>query len=64
VLLSTKCHNLECLQLLIHHMEDIIVAANCKNLLDVYCGVGLFSICFAKHFQNVTGIEGDVTISV
>ncbi|MDR0351655.1 MAG: class I SAM-dependent RNA methyltransferase [Puniceicoccales bacterium] len=28
-----------------------------KNLLDVYCGVGLFSICGSAKFEKIVGIE-------
>ena len=27
------------------------------ELIDLYCGVGLFSICFAEQYQKVIGIE-------
>eukprot|EP00933_Yihiella_yeosuensis_P043808 TRINITY_DN38797_c0_g1_i1.p1 TRINITY_DN38797_c0_g1~~TRINITY_DN38797_c0_g1_i1.p1 ORF type:complete len:520 (-),score=75.56 TRINITY_DN38797_c0_g1_i1:150-1709(-) len=43
-------------------MEDGDSEANLSHhLLDVYCGVGLFAISAARHFQHVTGIELDAT---
>lgn len=28
-----------------------------KYLVDAYCGCGLFSLCLAKHFEQVAGVE-------
>lgn len=40
---------------------DYIVGASCANkireLIDIYCGVGVFSIAASSHFKRVTGIE-------
>ncbi len=32
-------------------------ADGCTNLVDAYCGSGLFAISLAKHFQHVAGVE-------
>ncbi len=32
-------------------------ASGCKNLVDAYCGVGVFALAGAKKFENVAGVE-------
>lgn len=32
-------------------------AGGCRNLVDAYCGSGLFSICLASSFDRVAGVE-------
>ena len=32
-------------------------AAGSKNLVDAYCGVGMFALSAAKRFENVAGVE-------
>ena len=32
-------------------------ASGTKNLVDAYCGVGVFALAAAKHFENVAGVE-------
>jgi 23S rRNA (uracil1939-C5)-methyltransferase len=39
-------------------VETAIKDATGENALDLYCGVGLFTLPLARNFQNVTGIEG------
>lgn len=40
---------------------DYVVGASCakeiRELIDIYCGVGVFSIAASSYFQRVTGIE-------
>lgn len=39
-------------------IETAIGGAEGKHALDLYCGVGLFSLPLARQFVNVTGVEG------
>ncbi len=32
-------------------------AKGTKNLVDAYCGVGVFALAASKHFENVAGVE-------
>ena len=40
-------------------LETAIAGAIGKKALDLYCGVGLFSLALARNFANVTGIEAN-----
>ncbi len=40
-----------------HVLTQAIGNNDCKFLIDTYCGSGLFSLCGAKHFQAVYGVE-------
>ena len=42
---------------LVQHVVQQVQAPGIDYLVDAYCGVGLFSISAARHFQNSFGIE-------
>jgi 23S rRNA (uracil1939-C5)-methyltransferase len=44
-------------ELIVDHLFDILSLSEEKVLLDVYCGVGLFSAFFAPEVRRVVGIE-------
>ncbi len=45
---------------LIEKLIDLALEnASGKNALDLYCGVGLFTLPMARKFENVTGIEAN-----
>ena len=39
-------------------VETALKAAAGETALDLYCGVGLFTLPLARNFQNVAGVEG------
>jgi 23S rRNA (uracil1939-C5)-methyltransferase len=46
-------------ELLVDHLLETLPLKNDTVLLDVYCGVGLFSLFLAPHVKQVIGIESD-----
>lgn len=40
-------------------IEIALKGAAGETALDLYCGVGLFTLPLARNFQNVVGVEGD-----
>lgn len=42
---------------LVDHVYDLVGPTEGMTLLDVYCGVGLFSVFFAREVTRVVGIE-------
>jgi tRNA/tmRNA/rRNA uracil-C5-methylase (TrmA/RlmC/RlmD family) len=48
---------------MINHIRKFFDGSDCKHLLDIYCGAGLFSICFARQFASVIGIECKLAFS-
>jgi len=40
-------------------IETAIAGAGSENALDLYCGVGLFTLPLARRFRKVTGVEGN-----
>jgi 23S rRNA (uracil1939-C5)-methyltransferase len=42
---------------LVSLVEELVLAQSPKNLLDVYCGVGLFSAFLADKVEQLAGIE-------
>jgi 23S rRNA (uracil1939-C5)-methyltransferase/tRNA (uracil-5-)-methyltransferase len=41
----------------VDHVRDEAVASGARNLVDTYCGSGLFALCAASAFDHVEGIE-------
>ena len=40
-----------------HVIERATMDKSCTNLIDAYCGSGLFSLCAAHKFESVYGVE-------
>ena len=45
------------LPLMVEHVLDLAQGDGCTQLVDTYCGSGLFAICGAEHFAHVSGVE-------
>jgi 23S rRNA (uracil1939-C5)-methyltransferase/tRNA (uracil-5-)-methyltransferase len=45
------------LPLMVDHVLSKASGDGCTHLIDAYCGSGLFSLCGAKSFETVTGVE-------
>jgi tRNA/tmRNA/rRNA uracil-C5-methylase (TrmA/RlmC/RlmD family) len=41
----------------VQHVSSEATAGGARNLVDAYCGSGLFALSCASHFDQVTGIE-------
>lgn len=41
----------------VDYISEQALSSEAQFLVDVYCGAGLFSICLARHFEHVFGIE-------
>ena len=46
-------------ELVVDYLLDVLPLSEEMTLLDVYCGVGLFSLFLAPHVKRVIGIESD-----
>jgi 23S rRNA (uracil1939-C5)-methyltransferase/tRNA (uracil-5-)-methyltransferase len=42
---------------LVEHVRALATGDGCRNLVDTYCGSGLFSICLSADFDHVVGVE-------
>lgn len=42
-------------------IDFALAGASGKTVLDLYCGVGLFTLPLARHFQKVIGVEANAT---
>jgi len=42
---------------LVETVKEMVTASGAQILLDVYCGVGLFSACLANQVEKIIGIE-------
>lgn len=49
--------NADALPLMVQHVVEQARGDGCVNMIDAYCGSGLFSLCAAQYFQRVLGIE-------
>jgi 23S rRNA (uracil1939-C5)-methyltransferase len=45
--------------LLPHLIDTAIGEAHGRNAVELYCGVGLFTVPLARRFESVIGVEGD-----
>ena len=50
-------NNAFALPALVEHVMELIKGDGCENLIDAYCGSGLFSLVGASHFQATYGVE-------
>jgi tRNA/tmRNA/rRNA uracil-C5-methylase (TrmA/RlmC/RlmD family) len=50
-------NNAFALPVLVEHVMGLIKGDNCENLIDAYCGSGLFSLVGASHFKATYGVE-------
>jgi tRNA/tmRNA/rRNA uracil-C5-methylase (TrmA/RlmC/RlmD family) len=41
----------------VQHVAEEACSSGAKNLIDAYCGSGLFALSCAKHFSQVSGVE-------
>ncbi len=41
----------------VEHVISEATATGASHLIDAYCGSGLFALCAAKHFKQVSGVE-------
>jgi 23S rRNA (uracil1939-C5)-methyltransferase/tRNA (uracil-5-)-methyltransferase len=48
----------------VQHVIDEATASGATHLVDAYCGSGLFALCAAKHFQQISGVEVSATAVV
>ncbi len=49
--------NFSILEKMVTAIWNLLEPANDSELVDLYCGVGLFSLCLADRYTRVTGIE-------
>ena len=42
-------------------VREIVTSHNCRSILDVFCGVGLFSVYLADAVDEIIGIEASVS---
>ena len=45
------------LPLMVEHVLGLAQGDGCNQLVDTYCGSGLFAICGAEYFTDVSGVE-------
>ena len=50
-------NNAYALPVLVEHVMGLIKGDGCENLIDAYCGSGLFSLVGASHFTATYGVE-------
>lgn len=50
--------NLEMNRLMVKHAIDALDIQSTDNVLDLFCGIGNFSLALAKHAASVVGVEG------
>lgn len=50
-------NNAFALPALVEHVMELIKGDGCENLIDAYCGSGLFSLVGASHFKATYGVE-------
>lgn len=50
-------NNLFVLPLMVEHVLRHATSHGCTQLIDTYCGSGLFALCAASSFDNVWGVE-------
>ena len=50
-------NNAFALPVLVEHVMGLIKGDDCENLIDAYCGSGLFSLVGASHFKATYGVE-------
>jgi 23S rRNA (uracil1939-C5)-methyltransferase/tRNA (uracil-5-)-methyltransferase len=50
-------NNLFVLPMLVDHVIRQVAHPECRHLVDVYCGSGLFALSAAAHFTSVYGVE-------